>query len=158
LARAGLPEADLLLEAVRRRAASAPPFTREVWRDIALPCCEGLYAYACGDYAEAWRRLASSVPRLAEAGGSHAQRDLFEQFLLDAAIKSGHTATAQHMLERRRLADPDGVPINMSLAAVYAKLGLQELSDQARGRALLTRTRHRAREGTRRPGSFPADA
>jgi len=144
LARAGLPEADLLLEAVRRRAATAPSFTREVWRDIALPGCEGLYAYARGDYAEAWHRLAPCVPRMAEAGGSHAQRDLFEQVLLDAAVKSGRTAAAQHMLELRRHADPDGVPVNTSLAAVYAQLGLGELSDRARGRALRTRTRHRA--------------
>ena len=75
--------------AVRRRADSAPPFTREVWREVALPGCEGLYAYARGDYGAAWRHLASSVPRMAEAGGSHAQRDLFEQILLDTAVKSG---------------------------------------------------------------------
>jgi tetratricopeptide (TPR) repeat protein len=94
LARAGRPEADTLLEAVRRRAATAPAFTRAVWRDVALPGCEGLNAHARGDYAEAWRRLAPIVPRMVEVGGSHAQRDLFDQVLRDSAIRSGHAAAS----------------------------------------------------------------
>jgi hypothetical protein len=142
LARAGRPEAETLLEAVRRHAETAPAFTREAWRDVALPGCEGLYAYARGDYTQAWRHLASSVPRIAEAGGSHAQRDLFEQILLDTAVKSGRWSTAQQMLEVRRLADPNGVPVNSALAAVYAQLGLPELADTARARAVLMRSRH----------------
>jgi hypothetical protein len=144
LARAGRPEAETLLGAVRRYAETAPAFTREAWRDVALPGCEGLYAYARGDYAQAWRHLASSVPRIAEAGGSHAQRDLFEQILLDTAVKSGRWNTAQRMLELRRLADPNGVPVNGALAAVYAHLGLPELADAAHARAVLTRARHSA--------------
>src|SRR6202045_4933547 len=134
LARAGRPEAETLLEAVRRYAETAPAFTREVWRDVALPGCEGLYAYARGDYTQAWRHLASTVPRIAEAGGSHAQRDLFEQILLDTAVKSGRWNTAQRMLELRRLADPNGVPVNSALAAVYTQLGLPELAAAARAR------------------------
>jgi hypothetical protein len=142
LARAGRPEADTLLESVRRYAETAPSFTREVWRDVALPGCEGLYAYARGDYATAWRHLVSSVPRMSEAGGSHAQRDLFEQVLLDTAVKDGRLTAAQQMLELRRMADPQGVPVNSALAAVYGRLGLPELADQARARAVLTRSRH----------------
>jgi tetratricopeptide (TPR) repeat protein len=95
LARAGLPEADTLLEAVRRRAATAPSFARAVWRDVALPGCEGLNAHARGDYAKAWRRLAPIVPRMVEVGGSHAQRDLFDQILRDSAIRSGHATVSR---------------------------------------------------------------
>jgi len=142
LARAGRPEADTLLEAVRRHAETAPSFSRETWRDVGLPGCEGLYAYARGDYTNAWRHLVSTVPRMAEAGGSHAQRDLFEQILLDTALKDGRLATAQQMLERRRMSDPDGVPVNAALATVYARLGLQELEGGARARAVFTRARH----------------
>jgi tetratricopeptide (TPR) repeat protein len=142
LARAGRPEADTLLESVRHFAETAPSFTREVWRDVALPGCEGLYAYAHGDFAEAWRHLVSSVPRMMEAGGSHAQRDLFQQVLLDTAVKSGRSTVAQQMLELRRAADPHGVPVNTALAAVYAELGLPEQADQARARAAFTRSLH----------------
>jgi Flp pilus assembly protein TadD len=77
-----------------------------------------------------------------QAGGSHAQRDLFEQILLDTAIRGGHSAVAQQALELRRRSDPDGAPVNSALAAVYTELGLHELADQARSRAARTRARH----------------
>jgi hypothetical protein len=142
LARAGRKEADTLLEAVRHHAARASPFTQVAWQQVALPGCEGVYAYARGNFEQAWHRLASSVPRIAEVGGSHAQRDLFEQILLDAAIKSGRFSTAQQMLELRRAADPDGVPLNIALHTVYAELGLPMLANQARLRAAQTRSRY----------------
>jgi tetratricopeptide (TPR) repeat protein len=142
LARAGRPEAAVLLESVRCRAETAAAYSREAWREVALPGCEGVYAYARGDYAEAARHLAVSVPRMAEIGGSHAQRDLFEQILLDALVRIGRAGRAQQMLELRRAADPDGVPVNTALAGVYARLGLPELEQRARSRAALTRARH----------------
>ncbi len=127
---------------MREYSRRAPEFSRAVWREVALPGCEGLYAYARGDHALAWHRLSLAVPRMAETGGSHAQRDLFEQILLDSALKSGRLTVAQHMLELRRGADPHGVPVNAALARVYDDLGLTALAVQARGRAALTRVRH----------------
>jgi tetratricopeptide (TPR) repeat protein len=144
LARAGRIEAEELLESVRQRAAKAAPFVHEVWRDVAAPACEGLYAHARGDFDAAWRHLGAALPRMMEAGGSHAQRDLFEQLWLDAALKSGRWVVAQQALELRRAADPDGVPVNSALSGVYAKLGLADLADRAAVRAALTRARHRA--------------
>jgi hypothetical protein len=145
LARAGRPQAETLLDSVRHFAARAPEFSRTVWREVALPGCEGLHAYARGEFERAWHSLSTAVPRMIETGGSHAQRDLFEQILLDAALKSGRTGSAQQMLELRRRADPYGVPLNTALASVYAKLGLADLADQARARAALTRERHEQR-------------
>jgi hypothetical protein len=142
LARAERAEARTLLEAVRQRAGSAPAHTRDVWREVALPASEGLSAYAHRDYERAWRELSRAMPRMIEAGGSHAQRDFFEQILLDAAIASGRLTAAQQMLELRHAADPDGVPVNTALACIYAKLGLATLADEARGRAAATRARH----------------
>jgi hypothetical protein len=86
--------------------------------------------------------LGAAMPRMVEAGGSHAQRDLFEQIWLDAAIKSGRSVFAQQMLEQRRGHDPDGVPVNAALATVYTDLGLPALAQQARVRAQVTRARH----------------
>jgi hypothetical protein len=142
LARARRPQAASLLDAVRRRSSDAAAFIRPAWREVALPACEGLFAYANGEHEFAWRKLESVIPRLSEIGGSHAQRDLFEQILLDAALKSGRLISAQQMLELRRHADPDGVPLNNALADIYGKLGLPQLAEQARARAALTRMRH----------------
>jgi hypothetical protein len=134
------------LDAVAAHARRAPEFCRAVWQEVALPGCEGLYAHARGDYALAWQRLSAAVPRMAETGGSHAQRDLFEQILLDAARRSGRSSVAQHMLELRRSADPNGVPVNTMLAALYTELGLPALAQQAQGRAAFTRSRTSSRD------------
>lgn len=142
LARAGRVEARVLLASVRRTAQRASPFEQAVWRDVALPACEGLYAYAQADFESAWRHLSVAMPRMREAGGSHAQRDLFEQIVLDAAIKSGRTTLAQQVLETRRATDPDGVPVNLALAGVYSQLDLPGLAEQASVRARITRFRY----------------
>lgn len=142
LARAGRPEAKALLETVREFAATAPAHSHHAWNEVALPAAEGLYAYATSDFGGAWTRLAVAIPRMSEVGGSHAQRDLFEQFFLDATRKSGRLAAAQQMLELRRRYDPHGVPVNRALASVYGQLGLSSLEVQARARAADTRLRH----------------
>jgi len=46
------------------------------------------------------------------------------------------------MIELRRSADPNGVPVNKALGGVYGKLGLSSLAEQALSRAALTRARH----------------
>jgi hypothetical protein len=142
LARAGRAEAAALLNSVRLAAELAPPTLREVWQDVALPACQGLYAYALKNFSAAWRHLSAASPRLIEAGGSHAQRDLFEQIRVDAAIRSGRFGVAQQALELRRSTDRDGVPVNSALGRVYAELGLPALAEQARARAAATRSRH----------------
>lgn len=111
LARADLGEADLLMRAIEDRAGSAEGFDAMVWREVALPAARGMLAHARRQYGEALRWLSVANPRLQEIGGSHAQRDLFGQLLLDAHMKTGNWVVAHQMLEMRRTWDPDGVPL-----------------------------------------------
>lgn len=134
LARAGRPQAGTLLAAVRQAALGAPDHVRETWREVALPAAEGLVAHTRGDYAGALRGLRAALPRLAEIGGSHAQRDLFEQLILDALIHADRLSEAQQALELRRGFDPDGVPLNRALADVYDRLTLPGEAAKARAR------------------------
>ena len=92
-------------------------------------------AQARGDHETAVRRLGQALPRMIELGGSHAQRDLFEQILLDAVIRSGRLAQAQQMLELRRTHDPEGAPLNRMLAEVYRGLDLPIQAAQAEASA-----------------------
>ncbi len=132
LAKAGLPEADDLMRAVEERAASAQAFEKTAWADVALPACRGLLAHARGRHAEAVRELTAAMPHMMQVGGSHAQRDLFAQVLLDAHVQNGDLQTARQMLERRRKYDPNGIPLNRMLAQIYEKLGLlDEAADAA---------------------------
>jgi len=123
LARAERAEADDLMRAVEAKAATSTAFDRTVWQQVALPGARGMLAHARGDHAGAVRWLSLANPRMAEIGGSHAQRDLFGQLLVDAHLKLGHWAIARDMLEMRRTWDPDGVPLNRALAMVDARLG-----------------------------------
>ncbi len=138
LARAGRPEADRLLQATRARAAAGDA----AWSAVALPASEGLVNYARGDFAQAVEQLGAALPRLAAIGGSHAQRDLFEQIWLDALIRKGDLGAAQQVLELRRRADPNGVPINRALADVYTRLGLKPEAARAAARAARTLSSH----------------
>lgn len=89
------------------------------------------------------RRLGAALPRMVEIGGSHAQRDLFEQLHLDAAIRAGRLVSAQQTLEIRRGFDPDGVHLNRALADVYGRLDLPAQAAQAAARAEKTLARRR---------------
>ena len=134
LAKASRAEADHLMAAVEERAKTAAPFEKLAWQAVALPACRGLLAHARGAHETAVQQLSLAMPRMMDVGGSHAQRDLFAQVLLDAHISAGNLVTAQQMLESRRRYDPNGVPLNRMLAATYEKLGLLDEAHEARGR------------------------
>ena len=62
---------------------------------------EGLIAFHAGRYGEAARRLLAARPQLPQIGGSIAQRDLFEQMLIESLIRSGDLSRAETMLRER---------------------------------------------------------
>src|SRR5262249_55883133 len=87
LARAERTEADELMRAIEERAATSADWDRVVWQQVALPAARGVLAHARRDYATAVTWLSIANPRMTEVGGSHAQRDLFGQLLLDSHLK-----------------------------------------------------------------------
>ena len=135
LARIGRPETEALLTAIEERAEDETKFDHIVWRDVAVWAAHGIAAHAAQDWEDTIRFLGKALPRMAECGGSHAQRDLFEQIHLDALIKSGQASKAQQVLEMRRTFDPGGVPLNRLLADAYENAGLPEQASIARNRA-----------------------
>jgi len=137
LARTGRAEGAHLMAAVQARAL-APAHDRAAWAEVALPAAIGIMAHRAGDYPTSSRQLAQALPRMAEIGGSHAQRDFFEQIHLDALMRGGRVSAAQQVLEMRRTYDPDGVPVNRALALVYDKVGLPDLATAAAARAART--------------------
>jgi len=136
LIRAGRAEAPALLAAIRRRAASAPAFARPAWTEAALPAAEGIAAALAGDAPAAIRELGRALPHLGGIGGSHAQRDLFEQIWLGALIADGRWSEAKQCLDARRAFDPDGAPLNRMLARACDALGLPAEAKAARARAM----------------------
>jgi hypothetical protein len=122
LARAGRPQADTLLAHIEAHAVQ--PQTAAVWRDVALPAARGLLAHARGDHAQAVHQLGSALPRMLEVGGSHAQRDLFEQIHLDALVRSGQWVGAQNLLQQRANAQPESLRLARQARELQQRLGL----------------------------------
>lgn len=123
LARAGSPEADLLLRNIEARAARAGAGD-QAWREVCVPASRGLLAWARGDHAIAVRELGQALPRMLEIGGSHAQRDLFAQVHLDALARSGRLQGAQNLLQPQVRAQPESRRLRRQAAALYDALGL----------------------------------
>jgi hypothetical protein len=71
---------------------------------------EAFVAFARGEWESVIRLLAPEVERFVRIGGSHAQRDLFENTLLAAYMRAGRSADATALLERRLDRQPS-VPI-----------------------------------------------
>jgi hypothetical protein len=89
LARAGRAEAQTLMRNIESHAEQAPPHSRAVWQQVAVPASFGLLAHARCDWAAAAEQLGLALPRLEQIGGSHAQRDLFLRVHRDALVRSG---------------------------------------------------------------------
>jgi len=68
---------------------------------IVAELCAGTAAFARGDYALAADELGSALPELARVGGSHAQREVFEDTFIAAALAAGHHDKARARLAER---------------------------------------------------------
>jgi hypothetical protein len=124
LARAGRPEADDLMRQVEDFAPHAPAAMREAWQRVAVPACRGLLAHARGDHTQAVDALGIALPRLLEIGGSHAQRDLFEQVYIDALARSGRVVGAFDIVSRHVAAAPESIRLRRQREALADRLGL----------------------------------
>ncbi len=124
LARADRPGAQALLRNIEAFAPQAPQATRAAWTEVAVPAARGLLAHARGQWAEAAAALGQSLPRLTAIGGSHAQRELFEQLHVDALQRAGQLAAVQNQLQPRANAQPQSQRLRRRLQVVNMGLGL----------------------------------
>jgi len=96
--------AELQLERLRARAKKTRNATLP---DVVVPLLEGLHAFARAEHAEAVARIAPVESRIVEVGGSHAQREVFHDTLLVAALRAGDVGRSQALLERRLAKRPN---------------------------------------------------
>ncbi|WP_417729091.1 tetratricopeptide repeat protein [Roseovarius sp.] len=66
-----------------------------------LSAATGLEAFGEGDYKTAFLNLGRARRSMQMAGGSHAQRDVFERLTIDAAIRGGFLDEAENILHER---------------------------------------------------------
>jgi tetratricopeptide (TPR) repeat protein len=102
LARAG--QADQVTEmllSMQAYAKTADPSVSRAWSEVAVPAARGMAAHAQGKWERAIAELGPTLSRLHIIGGSHAQRDLFEQIYLDAWLRANQNHEALKLLEKR---------------------------------------------------------
>ena len=99
-----------MIESMRSYAASKNVTMAEIMRDVGIDACRGLAAYRAGDHAQAVDWLLPIRYRLYRIGGSHAQRDLFAQTLIEAALQCGKFALARALTAERIASMPDNAP------------------------------------------------
>jgi hypothetical protein len=75
-------------------------------REIGLPLVEGFEAFWHGDYNTATETLYGARHIVNTFGGSHAQRDIIDLTLLEAALRGSNTSMARALADERLAMKP----------------------------------------------------
>jgi tetratricopeptide (TPR) repeat protein len=134
------PAAENLLASLQAFAARPGDTAAAVMAPVAIPVCQAIRAYGRGAYGQAVELLQPRRDALIRLGASHAQRDVFIQLLLQAAIRDGQMQLARALLSERTLLRPMSFGTWMTTAAVLDTLGESDAATHARHQADAART------------------
>jgi hypothetical protein len=101
--------AERRLEAMRETAGNGIE-AAGLYRTVGIPVVEGLAAFHRGAYAEALELLLPVRVDLWQIGGSHAQRDVVNWTLTEAALRAGKRDIALALAHERLAARPRSAP------------------------------------------------
>ena len=85
-----------------------------------MPLAEALAARMAGDPARATDRLLAARFAFPHMGGSNAQRDVLDIYLIDCAIAPGDTALSRRLLHEYLDLRPGSVPMQARLSDLEA--------------------------------------
>ncbi|MCP8686089.1 tetratricopeptide repeat protein [Marinobacterium sedimentorum] len=98
-------DVERILAAFRAAQGETPEVAR--WaRHTGLPLVEGFVAFWRGDYATAAERLHGARFIVNSFGGSHAQRDIIDWTLTEAAVRAGIKPLAEALVNERQALKP----------------------------------------------------
>jgi len=141
LAAAGRTDsADRLLTSLKAFAASPGNSAAATMEPVTIPVCAAIQAFGAGDFGRAVDLLLPLRHAFIRMGASHAQRDIFHQYLIEAAIAGGRLALARALLSERSLTKPNSLGNWMRYAAVLDQLGEAGAAAQARERGAAVKT------------------
>jgi tetratricopeptide (TPR) repeat protein len=98
-----LDDAARVIEAARTRSRESST-VGAMSAEVGVPLMTGILDHGRGHHEEAVEALWSVRDVCHRFGGSHAQRDLVDQTLMDAAIRAGRRPLARHLLNERLVA------------------------------------------------------
>ena len=112
---AGLEQAATDLLDAQRAAMGFDDDNAAFTRDVGHPATLAIHAFSEGRYDEAVKLLAPLPPIAHRFGGSHAQRDVIDLTLMEAAIRAGNSDVAGALAGRRLAARPSS-PLSVLFA------------------------------------------
>ena len=98
--------ANGMLSIGRARAMQAGDDNAAFTRDVGHPLTSAIQAFGKGDYRETVRLLRPIRAIAHRFGGSHAQRDVIDLTLIEAALRAGDTALSRALAAERYDARP----------------------------------------------------
>jgi tetratricopeptide (TPR) repeat protein len=111
-----------------------------VMAEVGLPLARAVVAHRRGAFGEVVEQLMPVRDRFRRIGASHAQRDIFEQLLIDAAVRSRQLAVAHELLAERTGRRPGNIWGWKHYAQVLRSLGSAEARTAERAVDLLRNT------------------
>lgn len=136
LAAAGAGGVETWLQSSRAFAANGGESQSAVMAEPGLGLAAAAFAHRRGEWGRAVELLLPLRPAIHRIGGSRAQRDLFEQMLIDAALRDGRFALARALLSERTRLRPDN-----AWGWKHASLAAAGLGDEAAAQAAATTAR-----------------
>jgi tetratricopeptide (TPR) repeat protein len=115
--------ARTLLGAMEGRATEAGGTNRRMTRQVGLPVCRGLLAFSRGNYEATIDALLPIRYVAHRFGGSHAQRDLIAQTLIEAAMRGKRYRLARALLAERTALKPSSPQSWRNTACALRALG-----------------------------------
>lgn len=95
-------ETAKLLQRIHRDAKAGQTEADARMAEPGMQAAQGLEAFGEGNFAEAFACLAKARSTMQLAGGSHAQRDVFERLTIDAGLRAGQLDLAEAILDDRQ--------------------------------------------------------
>jgi tetratricopeptide (TPR) repeat protein len=129
-------DATRMIESLSRYAAESDESEAAVAHDPGLALARAVLAHRRGDYGVTVAELATVREKIWRIGGSHAQRDLFEQMLIDSALRGGKAEEARALLAQRHERRPRDAWSWRQFAKALDTVGEREAASSARDKAM----------------------
>jgi hypothetical protein len=128
-------DAARLVHSLSRYAAESDESEAAVAGDPGLALGRAVLACRRGEHGAAVRELSAVRDKIWRIGGSHAQRDLFEEMLIGSALQAGNAKEARRLLGERLERRPRNAWGWRYLAKVLDRFGDDKGAARARTRA-----------------------
>ena len=125
-------EAEAFIASLERFAKTANNDAAQRVEPYVLPLAKGIHAFYSGKPAETVELLAPLRHNLQPIGGSFAQRDIFHQLLLEAAIQAGNWPLARAMASERIALRPANHLNWLKFGQMFDAAGDAEAAEQVR--------------------------